>query len=49
MVTKVNDLADLQALDCGDPPPFAHPGSFKYGSSHKIIDWIEMRTCADIG
>lgn len=49
MMAKVNGLVGSQALDCEVPPPFAQPGSFKYGSSHKIIDWIEMRTCSRIG
>ena len=33
-----------QAFDWGVPPLLAHPGSFKYGSSQRIMDCIEMST-----
>lgn len=29
---------NLHAFDCGVPWLVAHAGSFKYGSSHKIMD-----------
>ena len=39
----------LQAIDWGVPALFAHPGSLRYGSSHRIIDWIDMRTWGNSG
>jgi hypothetical protein len=36
---------DLQAWDAGVPALEAQPGSLRYGSSHRIIDCIEIRTC----
>jgi len=35
---------DLQAIDCGVPAHVAQPGSFKYGSSQRIMDCIEINT-----
>jgi hypothetical protein len=32
------------ALLWAEPPLFAQPGSFRYGSSHMIRDCIEIRT-----
>lgn len=45
----VIDLAcDVQARDWGVPPSDDQPGSFRYGSSHRIMDWIEINTCSRI-
>ena len=41
-MTIVGD--NLQAFDWGVPLSFAQPGSLRYGSSHRIMDWIEINT-----
>ena len=35
----------LHAFEAPDPESCAQPGSLQYGSSHRIIDCIEIRTC----
>lgn len=35
---------NLQEIEELLPAPFAQPGSLRYGSSQRIMDWMEIRT-----
>lgn len=43
------NLCYSQAVDWGVPDNSDQAGSFKYGSSVRIIDWIEIKTYTEKG
>ena len=34
----------VHARDCGLPLLLAQAGSLRYGSSHRIMDWMDIKT-----